>query len=413
MSRLETCNINVITRAQEKLHQTSPFQNITNNNQTVPNSKPTLDIVTHQDSNKIISITEPEDIKKILYEYHDAPAGGHQGISRTFKKIKTKFTWKNMFKDIFTHVKSCQTCQKNKTYHKSIAPMIITSTSKTPFERISLDLVGPLPISEHNNKYILTFQDDLTKFIQAIPIPIQEASTVSEVYVRKIICVFGNPKTLLTDQGTNFLSELFKNVCKLFKIKKIQTSSYHPQTNGGLERSHRSLGDYIRNYASQNPDTWDEWIDFAVFCYNTTPHTATKHTPFELLFGFKPIIPSALTKTVDIVYNYDDYLIELKNKLQKSYEIARNNIYKAKEVSKNYYDKNTKIINFKIGDKVLLAIKNRTNKKLTPAFNGPYEIIEIKGPVNYILKIGNKHKLVHINMLKPFIEKQVLQQSQP
>lgn len=219
--------------------------------------------------------------------------------------------------------------------------MVITTSSKKPFERIALDIVGPLQTSESNNQYILTFQDDLTRFIQAVPIPNQEVSTIAEAYVRKFICVFGTPKVLLTDQGSNFLSELFKNVCKLFKIKKNQTSPYHPQSNGALERSHRSLGDYLRSYATQDPDNWDKWLEYATFCYNTTPHSSTNFTPCEILFGFKAEIPSSLTGAIEPVYNYDDYVIELKARLQNCYAIVRQNQIEAKENSKIRYDKGT------------------------------------------------------------------------
>ena len=243
----------------------------------------------------------------------------------------------------------------------------------------------------------------VTRFIQAVPIPNQEASTIAEAYVRKIICLFGNPQILLTDQGTNFLSDLFKKICKMFKIKKIQTSLYHPQSNGALERSHRVLGDYLRNYASKDPTNWDIWVDYAVLCYNTTPHSATNYTPYELLFGFPARIPSAITHPNDISYTYDDYAADSKAKLQNGYLLARNQLLKAKEKSKNYYDKYTNPISLNIGDFVYLEHKNRTNKKLTSPYNGPYEVINLLGPVNTVIKIGNKLKTVHNNLLKLYV----------
>lgn len=103
-------------------------------------------------------------------------------------------------------------------------PMIITTTATKPFERCFLDIGGPLPQTELGNNYILTFQDDLTKFNINIPMTNQEATTVTHHFVTNIICVYGLPEMLITDQGTNFLSAIFKNTCKLLKIKKIQTT---------------------------------------------------------------------------------------------------------------------------------------------------------------------------------------------
>lgn len=112
--------------------------------------------------------------------------------------------------------------------------MEITSTSTEAFEKIALDIVGPLPLSEKGNKYILTLQDDLTKYSQAYALPNLIAETIADCFVRNFICKFGSPKILLTDQGADFTSTLIKEVCKLFKIKKINTSAYHPQSNGAI-----------------------------------------------------------------------------------------------------------------------------------------------------------------------------------
>src|SRR5580765_8412949 len=126
--------------------------------------------------------------------------------------------------------------------------------------------------ANRNNKRkqnLLTFQDSLTKFSKAIPIPNQEANTISKEFVTKIVLEHGIPEKILTDQGTNFLSEIFKNTCKILKIEKIQTTAYHPESNGALERSHRTLAEYLRHYINEDQTDWDEWIPFAMFTYNT------------------------------------------------------------------------------------------------------------------------------------------------
>ena len=98
--------------------------------------------------------------------------------------------------------------------------------------------------------------------------------------VLNIVLKFGAPAQILTDQGTNFLSDLFKNTCKLLKIKKIQTTAFHPESNGGLERSHRVLAEYLRHYMREDQMNWDEWIPYAVYVYNTTVHTTTAYHTF-------------------------------------------------------------------------------------------------------------------------------------
>ena len=191
------------------------------------------------------------------------------------------------------------------------------------------------------NKYILTCQDNLSKFLIAIPIPQQDAETVTREFVMNVVLKFGAPVQLLTDQGSNFLSDLFKSTRKLLRIKKIQTTVFHPESNGGLERSHMVLTEYLRHYVRQDQTNWDEWVQYAVYVYNTTVHSITAYTPFELIYGFKSEVPSALRETPNIQCNYGDYFAELRGRLQSTREVARQKLILNKERSKEYYDKNS------------------------------------------------------------------------
>ena len=203
-----------------------------------------------------------------------------------------------------------------------------------------MDIVGPLTQTYEGNKYLLTFQDKLSKYTLAIPISQQDTSIVARVFVEQIILKFGIPQTLLTDQGSNFLSESFANVCKLLRVKRIKTSAYHPQTNGALKRRHRVLVEYLTCYTLENQTDWDKWITYAAFEFNTTPHSATGYAPHEFLFGRKANMPGIIQKeTPEVIYNYDSYMQELQSRLQSCYEVAMTNLKISKEKSKEYYDK--------------------------------------------------------------------------
>jgi IS30 family transposase len=95
------------------------------------------------------------------------------------------------------------------------------------------------------HKYILTFADELSKYTIAVLISQQDPETIAGVFVEEIVFKFGIPQVILTDQGSNFLSELFTNVCKLLKIKKLKFTAYHPGTNRALERTNRLLIEYL------------------------------------------------------------------------------------------------------------------------------------------------------------------------
>ena len=142
---------------------------------------------------------------KILQESHDSVLGGHRGMNKTYAAIRENYHWPNMRAEIEEFVKRCPKCQLNKALRpRRKVLMEITSTAKQPFERCALDIVGPLTESTSGNKYILTFKDDLSNYLAAIPIPQQDAETVARAFVLNIVLKFGAPAQLLTDQGSNF-----------------------------------------------------------------------------------------------------------------------------------------------------------------------------------------------------------------
>jgi transposase InsO family protein len=196
--------------------------------------------------------------------------------------------------------------------------MEITTTARHPFERCALDIVGPLTETTSRNKYILTFQDDLSKFLLAMPVSQQDAETIARELVLNVVLKFGAPAQILTDQGSNFLSKMFKNMCKMLRIRKIQMTAFHPESNSGLERSDRLLAEYLWHYVQEDQTDWDEWIPYAVYVYSTTVHAVTAYTSFEVVYGFKSEVLSALWETPSVQYSYDDYLTELKGRLQSA-----------------------------------------------------------------------------------------------
>lgn len=143
-----------------------------------------------------------------------------------------------------------------------------------------------------------------------------------------------------------------------------------------------------------------------MFTFNTTPHTSTNYTPFELLYGAKPRLPSSIHNPPEPQYTYDNYAQELKKRLQSTQAIARENLQEKKEKSKQYYDKCSKVVNFNVGDKVLLydqSVRRGRSRKLCSPYVGPYEIIAKSGPVNYTIKQGRRFVTVHSDRLKHFI----------
>ena len=123
-----------------------------------------------------------------LYEYHDSTAGGHRGMNKTFREISKVYEWPNMKREMEKYVRRCKSCQMNKSLGPcSRASMEITTTARRHFKRCALDIVGPTGVTNKGNRYILTFQDDLTKFMADIPIPTQDAETIAREFVLNIV----------------------------------------------------------------------------------------------------------------------------------------------------------------------------------------------------------------------------------
>lgn len=358
-------------------------------------------------NNFVKKISSQDEINQILHEFHDAPLGGHTGIERMVKRISERYNWPNMKQNIKSYVLKCKDCQKNKILKTNKIPMKITTTSEKPFDKVYLDIVGPLPKTMNGNSYILTIQDDLSKHFIAKAIKEATAESTCKAFLESGICVFGIPTELVTDRGTNFISKLFQELCKLLKIKQIQTSAYHPQSNGALERCHRTLKEYLRSYVNENLDNWDEYLSQFSFTYNTTPHSSTGYTPHELVYGYKAELPSAIVTAQKDTSNYFQYLKDLRSKMESIHKIAIQNLKKAKEIRKEKYDGSANEWIPLWGEKVLLLnISTGVGQKLQGLWNGPHEVVAINSPETTSIKLCNSNKTmtVHNNRLKKYTE---------
>lgn len=158
----------------------------------------------------------------IIKEFHETSLGGHQGVSRTIKRIKQHHTWKNLKSNVKEYIKSCISCQINKSSnHRIQQPMVVSTTATRPFEKIFLDIVGPVDTSLKGNSYILTIQDDLSKYSAAVPLPNHTANTIARAFVEHFVCLHGIPDSIVTDQGREFMSKIFQLVVNYLRLIKL------------------------------------------------------------------------------------------------------------------------------------------------------------------------------------------------
>lgn len=339
-------------------------------------------------------IRDIETQKRLIEEFHNTPTAGHFGIRKTMLKLKQRYIWNGMRKMIKNYITNCDKCLRNKQTRYIKEEMTITTTPSNSFETIEIDTVGPLRIS-NGYRYILTMQCSLTKYVIAHPIETKDAKTIARTLVEQFILKYGCFKVLKSDRGTEFKNELLAEICNLLDINQYFSAPYHHQSIGSLERNHRVMNEYMLNFADSLE--WDKWIPYYTFAYNTTPHIETNYSPHELIYGKLATLPTDNRDDRKVCYDIDNYAIELKLRLRKTLEIARNLTYKSKEKTKLVYDKKLNKTELDIGDLVLVKIETR--KKNQSPYKGPYKIVKRLG-VNSIIKIDSNEKIFHNNSLK-------------
>ena len=207
------------------------------------------------------------------------------GQDKTLHKLKEQFYWPGHYNDIRDWCQTCGTCAKRKSPPTSGRAPMQTITAGYPTQVMAVDLLGPLPESNNGNSYVLVVGDYYSKWMEALPVPNQEAPTVEEKLVDEVFLRFSPPEQLHSDQGRQFESVLIAEVCKLLQIRKTRTTPYHPQCDGLVERFNRTLLSILATCAEGHPFDWEQQLQKVCMAYNTSVQSSTGFIPFYLMFG--------------------------------------------------------------------------------------------------------------------------------
>jgi transposase InsO family protein len=309
-----------------------------------------------------------------------------------------------MKKDIQAHIDSCLQCQVRKKSTAKPTPLQTLPTVDQPNQRVHIDLFGPLKTSGQGNKMVLVMTDAFTKYAEAIAIPDKQAETVAmEIFVHWI-CRFGSPVQIHSDNGTEFVNKLNKELFKLLEIKHTTTTPAHPQCNAQAEVFNKTMAKYLASFVDESTLDWEQYLPALQFSYNTSYHSTIATTPFELLYGMKPRTPSIPGQDVQRKFYGESFASERLQILQKARQIAKEHIEEKQEIYKKQHDKKAKDHDFSIGQQVwyLQTEFIGKNKKLAPKYIGPATIIEINKSVAKLKTDKNKVKTLNVNKLKHF-----------
>jgi len=209
-------------------------------------------------------------IERVHNQNHDQKYVAHPGVKRTHGLISLCYWWPGMRKSIAEHVRKCDPCQRRKENCEFTAPLGEVEEPKFPFEITSMDITGLYVSTPRKNKYLVTFIDKFTRYVEAFPIPDITSETISRVYATQIVTRHGTGSKLIIDHGRNFMSAFFKESCNILGIQKIHTTSLHPQSNGVIERFHRSLHTGLSRYINATNTNWDVLVLFYLMAYRAT-----------------------------------------------------------------------------------------------------------------------------------------------
>ena len=354
----------------------------------------------------------------ILSVAHESPLAGHFSHRKTESKIRDHFYWPGMGTDIRNFCRSCDRCQrmssKGKLRPVPLKPLPILSE---PFSRVAIDIVGAIsPPSSEGHRYILTLIDMATSFPEALPLKNIDSISVAEALLL-IFSRVGIPREILSDRGTQFTSQLMGELHKLLGVKPLFTTPYHPAGNGRIERFHSTLKSLLRKLCADKPREWHRYLVPTLFALRELPSDRTGFSPFELLYGRAVRGPLAVLRDLWEDKNLSDdnrssfqYVIELKDKLSESAQLASRNADISAGRYKCYFDVRSQNRTFQAGDEVLVLLPDNRSKLLM-AWSGPYRVLECRNKVNYLIDEGGKPKLYHANLLKRYHRRAHVQQA--
>ncbi len=282
------------------------------------------------------------------------------------------------------------------------APLRPLPLMEVPFERIGMDLIGPLEWSVRGHRFALVLVDYATRYPEAVVLRNISAKSVAVALFRMISRV-GIPKEILSNQGMAFMSRTIRKLYELLGIKSIRTSVYHPQTDGLVERFNRTLKTMIRKFVYEDAKNWDKWLQPLLFAVREVSQASTGFSPFELLYGRQPTSRREMWEEgPSESKNEIQHVLDLRTKLHTLGQLSMENLLQAQDKQSRLYNRGARLRNFAPGDKELVLLPT-SSSKLLAKWQGPFEVTRRVGDLNYeVVRMDRSgaRQIYHLNLLK-------------
>ena len=354
-------------------------------------------------------------VPQILQEMHDAPFSGHFSTTKTYGRILHRYYWIGMYEDIKNYCQSCLVCSRRKTPHRignipMLSPQLDRLTEYGPMECVAMDIIGPITMSTGQTTVILTMVDLYTRWGQAYALRQQKTKNIAETFIMKWVCVYGFPRTIVSDNGPGFASQVMKDAMASLGIKIHFTLPYHPQSNGACERLNETIVNMLSSYTQEAQNKWANYLPFVVFAYNTSVHTTTGFTPYRLLCGREAAVGSeAALRVRDARENdYPAYVQKMQQDFITSDELIGQRVRQAADTREATNDAYRSITSFDVGDQVFVywppksSKKDQLSRKLMSPYRGPFTVTLQFNAVSYQVRDNNTGQVssVHVSRMK-------------
>ena len=327
-------------------------------------------------------LSQSEYLEKAKVEH---PHLGHKGPAALQRFLDTRFFTYQSRLLCQTVTSSCNQCA-TKTPPSSTGQrsVLYRTQAGTPWQHLSVDFVGPLPITKSQFKYLLTVKDTFTGYLEAFPTRNMLSSTVAKIFSDQLFSRFGFPESIHTDRGSNFTSSLLQEVCQMFNIRLTHTPPYNQRSNP-VERAHRDLKASLTALCAGKPHTWEQHLPTALFAQRIAVSQVTGFSPFYLMFGRQPRCPLDLLDPLPSPHLFEsDVVRDMSIPWREALKAARASAARHLCQEQQLYGR--PLTTFAEGDLVwLYTPKSKLGSKFDIWWTGPWKILKQTTPVTYTI----------------------------
>jgi RNase H-like domain found in reverse transcriptase/Reverse transcriptase (RNA-dependent DNA polymerase)/Integrase zinc binding domain/Integrase core domain/Aspartyl protease len=359
--------------------------------------------------NRSKKVVIPSNLKAVVIKFfHDSPLAGHLGQFKTFNKISRDYYWPQMRRDIFHYVRTCPECQRTKP--RNVGPVGLMASTPSTYcnEKLYIDYFGPLPRASGGDVHVLIIIDAFSKWVEMFPVKRIGTARTNDILISEMFLRYGPPKYLASDNASIFRARKFREMCLSWGIKHVKTTTHHPQANM-VERVNRNLKYALTIYVEHDHTTWDLFLPYLRYAFNSSTHETTLETAGKLFLGRDLSNPLRNAWNIDALLQGDPGDADQRTQEEvRDAAIAATRL--ARERTAKHYNQGRRPHAFRVGQLVVLQTHTLSNaganvtSKFSAKWSKPMRIIRLTTPVNLECESVDtgEIKKVHVDQCKPY-----------